>query len=190
MTVKFCIVSGKWLEAIGSGGCSHDKPHSLENYVRVSLESLKPQYQTYTPKTLKAYQEAFDELPDESAGIWRFRTLFTLAQSESVFCINFIPVNTSKAQIIQVMRLKAEQDTSLQEVFCHEHLDLKYLLPVRAVDQVFDLSLLKISDTIGSLQTQIPDIEKALERFLKDPHARGLAVTVEDKPQKTYMWLK
>ncbi len=186
MAVNFSILSGKWLSSLDE--CHQERHQKTENSVQVPLDSLKPFYRSY--EDLPAYQKAAELLPDEAPDIWRFRILFTLAQSESVFCINFIPFNPAKAQIIQVMRLKDKENISSQEIFCHEYLDLKYVLPVKAADQVFDLSNSTVSDTIGHLKAHIPEIEKALTYFLNDVRSRGLAITIQDKVQKTYIWLK
>jgi len=120
--------------------------------------------------------------------------MYTLGQSESVFCINFIPEDPSKPQIIHVMRLKDEkEDVVTYPVFCHELVHLKFILPVEKADQVFDLSKCRVSQTLENVTPGlIPIIEKSLDCFLKDVRSKGLALTLESKTgtPATYIWLK
>jgi hypothetical protein len=191
ISVTFCIVNGKWPQSVASG-CAWDKPPMSTR--RIQLGTLEILYKNYSPRLLQSCKEISFALPDTSYDIWKVRTMYTLGQSESIFCINFIPEDPSKPQIIHVMRLKDEkQDVSTYPVFCHEHVHLKYILPVEKADQVFDLSKCRVSQTLDNVTPGlIPIVEKALTCFLKDVTSKGLALTLESKrgTPSTYIWLK
>src|ERR1700678_2302775 len=109
-SVTFCLVNCKWPQTMAPG-CARDKPPI--SIRRIQLGTLEILYKKYSSRMLNSCQEACFALPDTSYDIWKIRTMYTLGQSESIFCINFIPEDPSKSQIIHVMRLKNEkQDVS------------------------------------------------------------------------------
>ncbi|HEY5235807.1 MAG TPA: hypothetical protein VIJ14_06490 [Rhabdochlamydiaceae bacterium] len=193
MSVKLCLVSAKWPKIERPLGCGHDTPSSLTSSVVISLGSLNPDFEAYTFEQLKLERQAAFRLPDKTYDIWRWRTIYTLAQNEAIFCISFIPKEPHKAQIIQVMRLKSspEEARSL-ELFCHDLFSIKFILPVKNADQVYDLSQRSVTETISQFTLPVKAvIEKALASFSKDSRSLGLALTLEeDGKQRTYIWLK
>lgn len=193
MSVNFCMVLSKWPSMKTHLGCGLGSPLSVKNTLRISLGSLDPDCEAYTPEMLKNEGEAAFKLPDQTYDIWRWRTIYTLAQNESIFCINFIPRDPHVAQIIQVMRLKGtlEEARSL-ELFCHDLFSIKFILPVMKADQMYDLSQRSITETISQFTCPVKAvIEKALACFSKDLRSIGLALTLEENGnQRTYIWLK
>jgi hypothetical protein len=171
-----------------------DEPSSSPSTTLFTLGALGTlHYKSYTHDVLKIRPEVADSLPDNTEDIWRNRIICCLA-IEGIFCINFIPLDCSKMQTIQVMRLNnEEEDASSYSVYCHDYLPYKFILPREYADIFFDLSKLQISQTVEQLTPNlIPIVKKAIGYLSKDPALRGLALTLNDKDgtQKTYIWLK
>lgn len=194
MSVKFCIASCKWSDSQPLKCCG-GSPISTQNIIPFRLGSITTLYfEKYANGQLSKYLKAANSLPDDTYDIWRFRIYYLLAPDKRVFCINFIPQNPAKGQIVQVMRLKGEEDVSQYEEYNHEYPTYKFILPVERAEQVFDLSKCEISLTVAHLKplTLIPIVQKALECLTQDLGLKGLALTLEDKDgkQKAYIWLK
>ena len=187
------MVSLQWPRIVSPGGCGQDRFPSM-GLEPIRLDTWTIYYKIYAPHRLKLCEQLADSANDHIAeDIWRGRTLFTLAQSESIFCINFIPTNPYEAQMVLVMRLHGGMDAPSYPMFCHNYPTLKFILPVKMPDQVFDLLKKGIPETINQFESHRRSIiEKALTYFSKDPHSQGLALTLknEDGSQKTYIWLK
>jgi hypothetical protein len=192
MAATFCIVSGSWPSA-NLVGCGLENSIPLENQNPVQLGELGPALQkrlsqSAISKCLKLFE---DSQRDNEHEIDRFRTFFTLMQSEAICCINFIPRNPHELQTIHVMRLQDDQDPKKVPVFCHANV-FKYILPVERADHVYDLSQRSVTETISQFTFPVKAvIERALACFSKDSRSLGLALTLEeDGKQKTYIWLK
>jgi hypothetical protein len=188
------MVSAKWPRTERLLGCGFDIQISSKRTVAISLGNLKPVCEEYSHKRLKSELDAAFELPDNTHDILRWRTIYTLMQNETIFCINFIPKDPTVAQIIHVMRLKdKEKEVESCRVFCHDVFNLKFILPVESADQVFDLSKKTVSETVNQFDPSIGlVIERALACFSEDLRSQGLAITLEIKAEKsaTYIWLK
>ncbi|HEY5235808.1 MAG TPA: hypothetical protein VIJ14_06495, partial [Rhabdochlamydiaceae bacterium] len=172
-----------------------ESPIPLESQNPVPLGELgtaiqqKRLSQSAISKCLAVFEESSNDGKHE---IERFRTFFTLMQSEAICCINFIPRDPHELQTIHVMRLQSNQDPKKVPVFCHANF-FKYILPVERADHVFNLSKEKVFETVRSFTPILSSIiEKALGYFLKDRQAKGLALTFHEESgmQKTYVWLK
>ncbi len=198
---NFCIALGSWAGPSLSTNCGRDSALPLSALstapMQYPLGSLGQTLCQHMPPSviLKCLHNVQDSSEDETPDIERFRTVFTLLQSEAIFCINFIPKNPHDPnQIVHVMRYEEKENPKEFPVYCHDGANLKYLLPVERANRIFDLSKSKISQTVESLNPQLRNIiQAALNCFLKDSEAKGLALTLEldvDKPSQTYIWLK
>jgi hypothetical protein len=175
--------------------CSGGSSICTQSIIPFRLGSLTTLYfEKYTDVQLSQYLKAANLLPDDTHDIWRFRIIYLLASDKRVFCINFIPENPSKGQIVQVMRLKDEEDVSQYQEYNHEYPTYKCILPVKRADQFFDLSKCEISEAVAHLTPRrlIPIVKKALEYLSSACYLKGLALTLKDKVGKqiAYVWLK
>src|ERR1700733_5423773 len=145
MSVKFCIVRG-WAPRSSTCGMEELHPSPGSTLIRLGdLGSLK--YKTYTPEFLREQVEVSELLSDDTKEIWRNRIICILAV-ESVFCINFIPLDPNKSQILQVLRLKnPEANAASIRVYYCEYLSYRFMMPKEIADQVFDLARSDISQT-------------------------------------------
>lgn len=162
-----------------------------ENVVQMSLDSLKPALVQYSEYVLKNTLREYKQRPDEESSVWTKRILFTLARNQSIFSISFIPSNSNKAQMIQVIRLK--EGHAPETLFFHHYVNYKFILPVETADRVFDLSKWKVPVTVESLKPSlVPAVTKALGYLKKESDLSGLALTLESKAKTpvTYVWLK
>ena len=188
MSVNFCVAYAKWPTQGKFLGCGFDSPLSEKSTSTITLGSLEPSCEKCTPEMFKDRLKSALELPDQTYDIWRWRTIYSLAQQESVVCINFIPKDSSKAQIAHVMRTKMNQEEiQSYRLYCHDFLQIKYLLPVEEPTQVFHLSAGSVLDGIeGSA------LASALDCFSKDSESQGLALTIEGQAGAlmTYVLLK
>lgn len=194
MSVDFCIVTGSWPKT-GGVGCGFEGTTPLEEPTPIQLGQLgkgierKSLSQSGIGVCLNQYKESkLNDTPE----IERFRTFFTLMQSQAICCVNFIPLNPQQLQTIHVMRLRPNEDSAKVSVFCHSNV-FNYILPVKQADSVFDLSRERVSDTTHGLEPSLKSIiEDALGYFKKDLQAKGIALTFikEKGVQKTYIWLK
>jgi hypothetical protein len=187
------MATGKW-PSTRQLGCGLENPIPSQQRNPIPLGRLGSFYQKEMLQSaiVRCVAHFEDPCKDGEYEIEKFRTAFTLLQSEAVFCINFIPKNPFELQILHVMRLQEKQDPSEFLVFCHDHV-FKYILPVEQADQVFDLSRFEITQTFENLKPSlIPIVEKALGYFFKDSRSKGLALTLESKTgtPATYIWLK
>lgn len=185
MSVNFCFAIAKWPKE-SFLGCGFE-PRLPESIPTIKLGSLNPTCEKCSPEMFKARLKSALELPDHTDDIWRWRTIYSLAQNESLVCINFIPKDPSKDQIAHVMRTQmSQEEIQSYHLYCHDLLQIKYLLPVEQPTQVFDLStVIAVEGIEGS------EIASALDCFSKDSLSQGLALTFDKAGTlKTYIWLK
>src|SRR6185369_13299722 len=96
-------------------------------------------------------------LPDDTYDIWRWRTIYSLAQDDSLVCINFIPKDSSQDQITHVMRTKKNEDEIRSyQLYCHDLLQVKYLLPVEQPSQVFQVHSQSSLESLKGTQLELP----------------------------------
>jgi hypothetical protein len=188
MSVKFCFARG-W--APRPFTCGMDIPSPLTGSTPIRLGDLGGlTYKTYTPEFLRARVEVSESLSDDTKEIWRNRIICILAV-ENVFCINFIPSDPNKSQILQVMRLKdPEANAASIRVYCCDYSPYKFMMPKESPDQVFELGRWDISQTVAHLKSDslISIVTKAIGYLIQDRDLTGLVITFEN--QKTYIWLK
>ena len=80
-------------------------------------------------------------LSDDVKYVWRHRIICILGLFKTVFCINFIPADPHRSQILQVMRMKNLEETAdSYPVYDYEFSQYKCILPEERPDQIFDLS--------------------------------------------------
>ncbi len=173
------------------GTPSWPTPPLGENVVQMSLDSLKPALVQYSEYVLKNSLREYKQRPDDESSVWTKRILFTLARNQSIFSISFIPSNSNKAQMIQVIRLKEGRAPDI--LFFHHYINYKFILPVKTADRVFDLSKIEVSRTVESLTLSlIPAVTKALGYLKEESDLSGLALTLESRAKTpvTYVWLK
>jgi len=198
---NFCMAMGSWPVPTLSSDSGSDSSLHLSALstapLQYPLACLGKTICNHMPPSaiLKCLQHFQNPNNDKEYAVDRFRTVFTLLQSEAIFCINFIPKNPhGSSQVIHVMRCEEKQDPNEIPVYCHDAANLKYLLPVEKADRIFDLSKSEISQTVENLNSELRNIiQAALVCFLKDTEATGVALTLKpdaDKPCVTYIWLK
>ncbi len=191
MSVKFCVVAGASRRSLT---CGMDTQTELPD-TPVLLGSMgRPQYYIYTHKFLWKRIKVAEEMTDDTPNILRGRIICILAAVESVFCISFIPTDSSIPQILLVMRMGDISETAESyPVYCRDFSPCKFMLPQERVDQVFDISKLSIAQTVEQFDASlIPIFEKVLGYLVQEKKLRGMALTLtnQDGSLKTYAWLK
>lgn len=193
MTVNFCFAIAHWRKNEVFLGCGLDPPTSSKKPTRIALGTLDLHFEQYTLEKFRGMLEAAFELSEEAYGVWRWRTIYTLMQCESIFCVNFIPREPGKGQIVHAMRGKNKEEAQSLQVYCHDLNTIRFILPVNQWTEASDLSVKNITETVVQFESTVRSvIEKALTCFINDPQAKGIALTLDREPDKpeTYIWIK
>jgi hypothetical protein len=180
------VVILKWSAPVMPLNCRYQAPPQ-DGVVERDFNRLPCSLWKLTETQLKTLQkEQFESDPSTDPDLWRDRALFTLAQDDSLFRIDFIPRNPTRDQLFHVHRVKEER---VYQNWEHHLAGVKFYLPVRDLPpKIFDLCKVSIPETLAELRSINHElVATALSCIKEDREMLGLSLTVAEG---TIIWMK